>query len=171
MSTVFIAVMSFTAYATGAVLARRAFSSRVSAAVHPLEVFVVAAIFAGVAAQRRPHYSLAYCALWLGAIVLIGAAMSRATLVAEGRASAGMREFEEPEDAEKPASLWQRWLSFSRATVDHEFRLLLVACYLIIIGPFAIAFRLLRAKPASEAASSWTPRSDTPSLDSARRPF
>ncbi len=163
--------MSFAAYATGAVLAKRIFSSRVSAAVHPLEVFVVASIFAGVAAQRRPHYSFAYCALWLGAIVLIGSAISRATLVAEGRVSAGTREFEEPEDAEKSASLWQRWLSFSRATVDHEFRILLVACYLIIIGPFAIAFRLLRAKPANEAASSWTPRSDTPSLDSARRPF
>jgi len=87
------------------------------------------------------------------------------------RALAGTREFEE---WNKPAEAgpWKRWLAFSRAVADYEFRLLLVACYLVVVAPFAIAFRLRRAEQAEGAGSSaWIPRTDSPTFDAARRPF
>jgi hypothetical protein len=85
--------------------------------------------------------------------------------------SGGTREYEDFAGA-RPVGLWKRWLNFSRAIIDYEFRLLLIAVYLLIIGPFALAFRFLRRVPAvSDASSTWTARNESPSLDGSRRSF
>lgn len=122
-------------------------------------------------ALLHPKYSIVHLVVSTFAMLMIGAATARATLEATGRATAGTREFEEVNVADGPSSLWKRWLNFSRALADYEFRLLLVAIYLLVIGPFALTIRALRSTPAS-ASSNWIPRSnETPSLDAARRPF
>jgi hypothetical protein len=105
-------------------------------------------------------------------MLFIGAIIARITMVPEGRATAGTREFEDNTHDDGPVSLWKRWLNFSHAVVDYEFRLFLVAVYLLIIGPFAVIFRFAKTAPASaNDSSNWSPRKDTPSLDAARRPF
>jgi len=170
MPIAFIAVISLGAYATGACVARRVLGAR-SSAVHPLEVLLVAGALAGIVLLRRPDHAVRYDVMCAVAMLLVGAAIAGVAVITREHVTAGTREFEDA-GAEQPASAWKRWLNFSRAVVDYEFRLLLVACYLLIIGPMAIAFRLLRAKPAgSDVVSNWTPKSDTPSLDAGRRPF
>ncbi len=124
-------------------------------------------------AAIRPHqHSAMYHAGSILAMLIIGALIARLTMVEEGRVTAGTREFEELAADPGPISLWTRWVNFSRAVVDYEFRIFLVAVYLLIIGPFAIVFRFVQTTPSRTAsASTWIPRSDTPSLDAARRPF
>jgi hypothetical protein len=125
-----------------------------------------------VTAVLRPsHYSATYHVGAALAMLIIGAVVARMTLATEGRASAGTREFESSAE-EAPVSLWKRWLNFSHAVVDYEFRLFLVAVYLFVIGPFAVMFRLLEKTPPSVSnVSNWTPRNDSSSMDAARRPF
>jgi hypothetical protein len=169
--TVFILVFSFVAYATGAIACKRFSSSHPSAIVHPAEMFLVVCLLVVIAVLKPSHYSATYHAVAAVAMLILGAVIARITLVTEGRASAGTREFEGSIE-EVPASLWKRWLNFSHAVVDYEFRLFLVAIYLFVIGPFAIMFRLLEKIPASASSSSnWTPRNDSASMDTARRPF
>ncbi len=171
MPTVFIVVASLAAYAAGAVATRRVLASRPTA-VQPVEVLLAAGALAGIALLRRPPYRVTYYAICAAAMFLIGAATAAATMTTKKRAVGGTREFEDAGAPVRPDSLWQRWLSFSRAVVDYEFRLLLVACYLLIVGPIAIASRFLRSDTAgSDATSTWTPKNDTPNLDAARRPF
>lgn len=172
MHLAFILFISFVAYATGAVACKRASSSRPSAAVHPLEMLLVVCLLV-VIALLRPKHSVVYLLVSALAMLMIGAATARATLVTTGRATAGTREFEEANLTDGPSSLWKRWLSFSHAVADYEFRLLLVVIYLLVIGPFALIIRALRSKstPAGDS-SNWTLRkNDTPSLNAARRPF
>jgi len=168
---VFVFFASFVAYATGAVLCKRAFSSRPSAAIHPLESLLVACLLFLIGLLRPTRYSLKYVAACAFAMLIIGAILARITLFEEGRVTAGTREFESVSGETGPRSLWKRWLNFSHAIVDYEFRLLLVAIYLFVIGPFAIIFRLARGRSSASNSSSWTPRKDAPSLASARRPF
>jgi hypothetical protein len=170
MPTVLIVVVSLAAYAVGAVVTRRALARRATAPAHPLEVILAAGALVAIALLRRPPYRVTYCVMAASAMFLIGAAI--AGLTRRKAMAGGTREFEDAAATARAASLWKRWLSFSRAVVDYEFRLLLVACYLLIIGPVALAFRFLRADPAGRgAASTWMPKSDTPTLDAARRPF
>ena len=166
----FVLFVSFVAYATGAVVCKRASSSRASAVVHPLEMAVVVCLLV-VIALLHPKYSIVHLVVSTLAMLMIGAATARATLVTTGRATAGTREFEEVHVADGPSGLWKRWLNISRALADYEFRLLLVAIYLLVICPFALTIRALRSTPTSDT-SNWIPRrNDTPSLDAARRPF
>jgi hypothetical protein len=172
VKTVFTVFVSFVAYAIGAVACRRLSSSRASGAVNPYEVVVVTGLLVAIALLRPSHNSVWYHVAAAGAMVVLGAAIARATLVTQGRVTAGTREFEDITTNEKPDSLWKRWLDFSHSLVDYEFRLFLVAVYLLIVGPFAIAFRLLGARTLqTNNASNWIPRNDVPSLDAARRPF
>lgn len=171
MHTAFILIISFVAYATGAVAYKRASSSRPSATVHPVEMFLVVCLLVVIALLQPHHYSVTYHAVAAVAMLILGAVTARLTLVTEGRASAGTREFESLEE-EAPVSLWKRWLNFSHAVVDYEFRLFLVAIYLVVIGPFAIMFRIKGKTPAlANNSSNWVLRSDSSSMDAARRPY
>jgi len=172
MHTIFIAFISFVAYATGVVTVRRWWSRRSSSAAHPIEALLALGVLLSSAFLRRPHYTIKYVALCAAGMVLIGALVGCVLLLRRNRTVAGTREYEEARGDAAAISLWKRWLSASRAIVDYEFRLLLVACYLLLIGPFAIAFRLGRGtKAGSNTASAWVPRHDAPSLEAARRPF
>lgn len=170
LPTAVILILAFVAYATGAVTTRRMSASRCSPVVYPVEVFFVACALVMIRLLRQPPYPAGYLACWILVMTVCGALIARATLVVEGRATAGTREFEDSHGS-GPSSAWQRWLSYSRAIIDHEIRLVLVACYLVIIGPFAVAFRLMREEPAGDITSTWIPRTESPSLGSARRPF
>ncbi len=171
MPTVFIVVVSFVAYAVGAVATRRVLASQ-PPAVHPVEVLLAAGLLVGIALLRRPPYRVTYCAICAAVMFLVGAAVAAATLTTKKRVAGGTREFEDTSAGARPDSPWQRWLRFSRAVVDYEFRLLLVASYLLLIGPIAVASRFLGADTAGKGvASTWIPKNDTPNLDAARRPF
>ena len=78
----------------------------------------------------------------------VGAVVGSAMLVRRKHAAAGTREYEEERGASGDISLWKRWLNSSRAVVDYEFRLMLLACYLLVIGPFALVFRLGKGNSA-----------------------
>jgi hypothetical protein len=118
---------------------------------------------------NSPHVYRLICAV---AMVFIGAAVARATLARQGCIAAGTKEFEDAGGQKSATSLWKRWLNFSRAVIDYEFRLMLVACYILIVGPIALAFRWRREEPIGTGrTSTWTPRANTPSLDAARRQF
>ncbi|HEY1470712.1 MAG TPA: hypothetical protein VGF61_16855 [Candidatus Acidoferrum sp.] len=168
MHTIFIAFVSFVAYATGVVTLRRWRAKGPIGAVHPLEVLLALAVVLSSAFLRRPHYSARYIALCVLGMLLIGAVVGSATLPRKKHA-AGTREYEE-ERAAGDISLWKRWLNASRAVVDYEFRLILLACYLLIIGPFALVYRL-RSSSGAEAGSAWVPRGDASGIEAARRPF
>ncbi len=172
MPTVIVAVISFAAYATGAVLARRRLPSRISPPVDPMEVLIVSGGLLLIVALPHAASSLAYvlvCAL-LG--VLLGAITATATLARNKGGGGGTREFEDIRAPARSTNAWKRWVSFTRSVADYEIRLLLVACYLLIIGPLAVAHRLSRATPAYDRSpSNWLTRSDTATLDAARRSF
>jgi hypothetical protein len=172
MPTVIVAVISFAAYATGAVLARRRLPSRVSVPVDPIEVLIVSGGLLLIVALPHAASSLTYvlvCAL-LG--LLLGALTATATLARNKGGGGGTREFEDIPAPLRPTNAWKRWLSFTRSVADYEIRLLLVACYLLIIGPIGVAHRLARATPANDGSrSNWLPRSDRATLDAARRSF
>ncbi len=171
MPRVFIVVVFLAAYAVGAVATRRALAFRAQA-VHPAEVLLAAGALVGLALLRHPPYGVTYCIVCAAVMFLAGAAVATTTTSRKKLVAGGTREFEDAGLSAGPKSPWRIWLSFSRAVVDYEFRLLLVACYLLIIGPIAIAFRLVQADPAgSGVPSTWTTKNDTGSLDAARRPF
>ena len=143
-----------------------------SGAVHPLELLLALAVVAGSLFLRRAHYSAGYLALCALGMLLIGAVVGSVMLLRRKHAAAGTREFEEERAASGDISLWKRWLNASRAVVDYEFRLMLLACYLLVIGPFALVFRLRKASSAGpESRTAWVPRGDADGIEAARRPF
>ena len=170
MHTMFIAFVSFVAYATGVVSVRRWRAKGPIGAVHPVEVLLAFAVVVSSAFLRRPHYSAGYIALCALGMLFVGAVVGSATLIRRRHAAAGTREYEEERGAAGDISLWKRWLNASRAVVDYEFRLILLACYLLIIGPFALVFRL-RSSSGAEAGTAWVPRGDASGIEAARRPF
>lgn len=172
VQAVFIVVISFAAYAAGAVAARRTLAAQLSAAAHPLEVLLVGGLLAGVALFRRHHHSVAYFIICAAAMLFVGGAIAAATLTTRERVAGGTREFEDTNARPRAATPWAQWLSFSRAVIDYEFRLVLVAAYLMLIGPIAIASRWIGVEAArTGAATTWIPKRDMPSLDAARMPF
>jgi hypothetical protein len=172
MHTLFIAVVWFVAYATGVVTVRRWRPKAPMGAVHPLEVLLAFAVVVCGLFLRRPHYSTRYLALSALGMLFVGAVVGSAMLLRKKHATAGTREYEEQRAAAGDISLWKRWLNASRAVVDYEFRLMLLACYLLIIGPFALVFRLRRRNSAgAEARTAWVPRGDASGIEAARRPF
>lgn len=170
----FILFISFVAYAFGAVAGKRLRSSRSGAtvALHPLETLLVVCLLVSIALWH-PRHSITQVSLLALAMMTIGAAVSRATLVKARRATAGTREFEEANAEDPQRGLWKHSLDFSRAVVDYEFRLFLVLIYLLVVGPFALMIRAFKSKPAAATDSSnWIPRrNEAPSLDAAHRPF
>ena len=169
MRTLLLAIISLAAFSTGAVVAKWTRSSR-PAPVGPLELLVVIAGLVAVILFRGSYRPLAYGITCAASMFLIGAALALLHHGNRTLSSGGTREFEDASSAEPALSLWKRWLRFSRSIVDYEFRLLLVVCYLVMVGPIAAAFRLLRPEPCSPD-STWIPKNDAPSLDAGRRSF
>jgi hypothetical protein len=170
--TVFVFFVSFVAYATGAVLCKRVFFARCCAVVGVAEMLFVTCLLLLIARPQLSRLASAHLILLAFAMLITGAIVARIVTRKEGRATAGTREFENISSDTDSNGWWKRWLNFSHAVVDHEFRLFLVAVYLFLIGPFAIIFHLLSAKPnPAGTPSGWIPRKDTPSLDTAKRPF
>jgi hypothetical protein len=171
MHTIFIAFVSFVAYATGVVTVRRWRAKGPVGAVRPLEALLAFAVAAGSVFLRRPHYSARYVALCALGMFLVGVVVGSAMLLRKKQA-AGTREYEEERAASGKISLWKRWLNASRAVVDYEFRLMLLACYVLVIGPLALVFRLRRGNRAgAELGTAWVPRGDAYGIEVARRPF
>jgi hypothetical protein len=172
MHTIFIAFVSFVAYATGVVTVRRWRTKGPIGAVHSLEALLAFALVVSSVFLRRPHYSARYVALCGLGMLFVGAGVGSAMLLRKRRVAAGTREYEEEHAAAGEISLWKRWLNASRAVVDYEFRLMLLACYLLVIGPFALVFRLRKGNSAgSELGTAWVPRDDASGIEAARRPF
>ncbi len=172
MHTIFIAFISFVAYATGVVTVRRWRAKVPGGTVHPLEMLLALAVVLGSLFLRRAHYSARYTAVCALGMLLIGAVVGSVMLLRRKHAVAGTREFEEGRAASGDISLWKRWLNASRAVVDYEFRLMLLACYLLVIGPFALVFRLRKGSSAGhESGTAWVPRGDVAGIEAARRPF
>jgi hypothetical protein len=150
---------------------RRRMGSRLGSPASVFELLLVMAALATVAFLPRPHHRLAFFAACGAGMSILGALVVRLTHPRERRATAGTREFESHDAAEAGLSAWKRWLAFSRQVVDYEFRILLVACYLLLVGPMAIAFRSRRDEAQIDPESTWIPRTSVADLDSARRPF
>ena len=131
-------VLPTIAFAAGAVAARRWSHSSTSLA-HPLEGLVLA-VGLIVISRFRPGTGLpAYGVACLLSMFVVAAITASAT--AAGRVSlAGTREFETDKTVERRTSWSNRYLEFTRAMGDYEFRLLLTATYLLI-APFALLAR------------------------------
>ena len=172
MHTIFIAFISFVAYATGVVTVRRWHAKVPSGAVHPLELLLALAVVVGSLFLRRAHYSSGYLALCALGMLLIGAVVGSVMLLRRKHAVAGTREYEDERAAIGDISLWKRWLNASRAVVDYEFRLMLLASYLFVIGPFALVFRLRKGSSAGHRSGiAWVARGEAAGIEAARRPF
>lgn len=140
--------------------------------VRPLEAMLAFAMVVSSVFLRRPHYSLRYVALCALGMLFVGALVGSVILLRKKHATAGTREYEEERGTAGEIALWRRWLNSSRAVVDYEFRLMLLACYLLVVGPFALVFRLSRGNNASrETRTAWVLRGDTSGIEAARRPF
>lgn len=172
MHKIFLAFVSFVAYATGVVTVRRWRTEGSTGVVRPLETLLAFAMVVGSLFLRRPHYSLRYVALCALGMLFVGALVGSVILLREKDAAAGTREYEQERATTGDSSLWRGWLNFWRAVVDYEFRLMLLACYLLVVGPFALMFRLGRGNRASiETGTAWVPRGDAFGIEAARRPF
>jgi hypothetical protein len=159
---VLLIVVSFVAAATGAVVVRRRQASHLSPPVAPGEVLVIGAGLLFIAAFRRPG-SITYFLACVLAMAVLGAATAAVTLARNQGGSGGTREFENFPPPERSTNVWRRWLSFTRSAADYEIRLLLVVCYLLVIGPIAMA--------QASSHSNGRTKNDTGSLDAARRSF
>lgn len=143
---------------------------RTNMAANPVEVIFVALMLACVVMLwprpiRAPYFVL--CGL-VG--LVCGAVSGLVSRTNQIKSIAGLREFEDFQ-GDKKLSLWRLWLNWSRAVVDYEFRLLLVACYIVLVAPIALAFRRRAKQSTQDMKSAWIPRSTTASMDTARRPF
>jgi hypothetical protein len=172
MPTVIMSVISFAAFATGAVVVRRKSASQIHAAVTPMELLIVSGALLLICVNWGRLHSI-YAAIGCAVVMsLAGGVSARLTGLRSTLGSGGTREFEDFGAPRGSNSVWRRWLSFTRLVVDYEVRLLLVGCYLLLVGPVALAFRFARGSvTGSGNTSNWLPRSGEPDLESARRPF
>ncbi len=172
MHTIFIAFISFVSYATGVVTIRRWVREEPTGAVDPVEALLALGVVVCSVSLRKPHYSAKYVALCALGMSFAGLVVGSAMLLRTKRSTAGTREYEQERASTGNVNLWRRWLNASRAVADYEFRLMLLGCYLIIVGPLAVAFRMGRRKNAGDGgAPAWVPRSDADGMEAARRPF
>jgi hypothetical protein len=166
LPAILVAIFLLSGYATACVSVRRRLKAQRTLA-HPVEsvfaVIVLIMVFFLPSQLREFRLVLAYVASATVAGILVG-------VFSRSHGHAGTREFEVSGSTQQ-ASVWKRWLGFSRAIADYEVRLILGASYLVLIGPLAIAYQMAhRAK--TTAGSTWQARTEaTPSLDVARRPF
>src|SRR3974390_1599043 len=141
MTTLFLSLMSLLSYAMG-VVSVYGWRRRASpGAAKPVELLLGLAVVLGPTIARRWSNSPRYLPIWLLILFIVGLAVGAALLHFKNHFSGGTGEYDE-EPSEVPSSLWKKWLNFSGSVVDYEFRLFLVACYLILIAPFAFLFRV-----------------------------
>lgn len=172
MRTVLLLLLSLASYAAGAVVARRASASRASSPGHPVEVLLVTGALVALAWVRGSHPFALYLLICAAAMFLVGMVVARVGRPTHLPVSGGTREFEEARAQAPATSAWKRWLAFSRSIADYEVRLVIVASYLLFIGPVALAFRLLSSDPfPADSPSTWAPREESSTLDAARRTF
>ncbi len=161
-----IVVFGLAAYASASVLARSR-SERSRLLVHPVESVLVLVAIAGVGfgAVVRPNLGFTFLS---GLLLFLGGLITGR--FASPAARAGTREFE-TNDPRGSVTLTKRWAAFSRSVADYEVRLFLSICYLLIISPLALMFRLAQPRRI-QAESMWADRADAPpSLETARRLF
>jgi hypothetical protein len=171
VKTLIIIVVGLAAYSVGAVQTRRRSAAFYYEVATPLEVVVVAVMLLLIASLPRPLGMAGFCALCAAVMFTFAAVFARLTRKSGPSPSAGTREFEESGTC-PDAGLWKRWLHFSRSVIDYEFRLLLVASYLLIVAPLALASRTGADRQAkADPGSNWFLRADKPTLESARRQF
>jgi hypothetical protein len=172
MHNLFLAFLCFVSYATGVVMVQRWCGIGHRGSVHLLELLLAVAVVSFGVFLGKPHYSMKYLALCLSGMFFFGVSIGSGMLLGKKQTAAGTGEYIEGSGETANLSLWKKWLNSSRAVVDYEFRLLLLACYLLIIGPFAIVFRFSSGTSSRKGmGSAWLPRSDDVSPDAAGRPF
>lgn len=165
-------IVSLAGFATGAVTARRLRRSRVAPPVHPFEVVLAAMALTGIILLRPLQQRISYAVVCAAVMVGIGILAAHTGGAGKPFVMAGTQEFAGTHAAQSCANAWERYLSFSRAVVDYEFRVVLTATYLLLVAPIALASRAGRRGGAQRSSSSnWLPRNDSAHLDSARRPF
>ncbi len=170
MKTALIVVVAVAAYAVGAVKARRWPRSQPGSAADPWQLLVLCFALAGLAYLRPSGRGPEFLAISLLVMFLLGLVACMLIASKHDHVVGGTREYEDFYQ-ERSVTLWRRWLNFSRAVVDYEFRLLLLAVYLLIVAPVALTFRLFSRAPAGGAKCTWISKSDSPTLATARRPF
>jgi hypothetical protein len=160
------------AYSSANVTVKRRKRLRTAFAGHPAEFICVVIALTSVAVLSR-SFSYGFAVGSIATMAIAGVVVAFPTNNQAGRATAGTREFEELPSSGLGINAWKRWLSFSRAVVDYEFRLFLVGCYFVLVGPFALLFRASRPshQECDNNASSWAVRTHQSTLESARRPF
>jgi hypothetical protein len=169
MRSIIPILVSFIAFSTGAAVVRRRLGFRFSSTVSPFEVLMLVFGVALVAMTGPRNVSFVYFVACGSAMGAFGATI--AWLKRENRGSGGTREFEEFGSCSR-TTLWQRWINFARSVADYEIRLVLVACYLFLIAPMALAFRAFgNSTSAADSSSSWLPRNNDASLHASRRSF
>src|SRR3954454_7678134 len=148
-------LLSVLGFATGAVIIRRSQRSRAATPVHPFEVFLVAAALIAIGLLRPTQHRVLSGLLCIGVMAAVGMLTGYIGKRAKRVAAAGTREFESTGASEETSTLWKRYLGFSRAVVDYEFRLLLVATYLVLVGPIALTARLASDPDPEQGDSTW----------------
>jgi hypothetical protein len=168
--TVLLLLLSLVGFASGAVVTRRWRRPRAALPAHPAEVIFVAVALTAIVLLRPQQQRIAYALVCAAVMVGVGMVAARAGGATSSFVLAGTREFEQRNIA-GTSTAWQRYLSFSRAVVDYEFRLVLVATYLLLVAPIAFASGAGRRRATESSGSNWLPRSDSAQMENARRPF
>jgi hypothetical protein len=164
-------VLCLFTFAVGAVTVRRAGKSRRSSPAHPIELAIAVLALVAIAVLRPAQHTVVYAATCAVALIALGALAANIRRPPMSTVPAGTREFEREKD-EQAVNIWKGYLKFSRAVVDYEFRLLLVAAYLLFVAPMALAARADRKRAQNSETTNWVPRpAARTSMESARRSF
>ena len=172
MHFLFISLVSLLSYGTGITTVQLWVGRKANLPVHPFELFISLFVVCWPLAYRARYFFFPHLGLCVPLMLCVGAMIGCVLLLVKKRLKAGTGEFDSESENPETLSLWTKWLNYSRAGVDYEFRLLLLACYLFIIGPFALLFRIRTAGPErNKKGSTWVTSSRDSSIGSAGRPF
>lgn len=145
--------------------------TRIPQPLHPLEMALVAILLAALIGFRPEQFLLPHALLCVAVMLIAGIIASAAVAGMAGNlVPGGTMEFEQ-HNAATAGTLWQRYIRFSRAVVDYEFRLILMATYLFFVAPIALASRRGRRQSAPTGISNWLARQDNWDPNDVRRPF
>jgi hypothetical protein len=158
----------FVAYSFGVAFCRRVLFRAAVVSPHPLEALAVLFSAFVMAAMRPADRVMTYVAVLAFFAFFTGITSGRLFLPPER--IAGTREFEE-EHQEPTISIWKRWIALAHTAADFQIRLILAACYALLIGPIAVLFRLTRPNEGAPS-TTWITRAKSDStIGSARKSF
>jgi hypothetical protein len=163
--------LSFIGFAAGALSARRQRLSRYACAAHPAEVLIVILALIVIAVLRPASHPAAYAAVCVVAMAGLGFLAARVAGAGDSLMPGGTREFEAIRTSDAGQTAWRRYLNLSRALADYEFRLILVAIYLLFAAPIALLAGFGRNSARGRGDSNWVARGEAGTLEKARRPF